>query len=208
MRSQACVASADCPSRAIDSSTVGRPSPGALPPPTADDPLINAIRQPLEVSSSPSAIARASMSSAVTCNIRWTGTVAVARPATYSASVASRMANVILSARRARISGWVRSRSTSAREPAMMPACGPPSSLSPLKQTRSTPAASEACTEGSPARSSSRQPLPMSSITGTPTARPACTRSASAGRSVKPSIRKFDGCTRRNSAVAGETTAV
>ena len=85
----------------------------------------------------------------------------------------------------------------------MIPACGPPSSLSPLKQTRSTPAAIDACTVGSPARSSTRQPLPMSSTTGTFIDRAAAIKSSSDGRSVNPSIRKLDGCTRRNMAVAG-----
>ena len=89
----------------------------------------------------------------------------------------------------------------------MMPHCGPPSSLSPLKHTRSTPAAIDACTDGSPARSSDRQPLPMSSTIGTFAWRARPTRSASAGRSVKPSMRKFDGCTRRNIAVAADTDA-
>ena len=46
-----------------------------------------------------------------------------------------------LSRRRARNSGLRRNRATSSRRPARIPACGPPSSLSPLKETRSTPAA-------------------------------------------------------------------
>ena len=140
--------------------------------------------------------------------MRCTGTVSRARPATYSSSVASSAANVSLSTRRARISGWVRRRSTSAVWPAMMPAWGPPSSLSPLKHTTPTPAAMEACTDGSPGRSPVSAPLPRSSATGTPTARPAATRSASDGRSVNPSTRKLDRCTRRISAVRGETAAV
>ena len=45
--------------------------------------------------------------------------------------------------RSARCSGWRRSRSTRSARPTTIPACGPPSSLSPLKQTRSAPAASD-----------------------------------------------------------------
>ncbi len=56
-----------------------------------------------------------------------------------SRSVPSSAASVSLSARSARWSGWRRSRSTSSARPATMPACGPPSSLSPEKQTRSAP---------------------------------------------------------------------
>ena len=43
--------------------------------------------------------------------------------------------------RTARASGWRRTRSTASRVPAMMPLCGPPSSLSPEKQTSVAPAA-------------------------------------------------------------------
>ena len=53
----------------------------------------------------------------------------------------SSAASVSLSARSARWSGWRRSRSTSSARPTTIPACGPPSSLSPEKQTRSAPAA-------------------------------------------------------------------
>ena len=59
-----------------------------------------------------------------------------------SCSVPSSAAIVSLSARSARCSGCRRSRSTRSARPATIPACGPPSSLSPLKQTRSAPAAS------------------------------------------------------------------
>ena len=56
----------------------------------------------------------------------------------------SSAASVSLSERRARWSGCRRSRSTRSARPATIPACGPPSSLSPEKQTRSAPAASAA----------------------------------------------------------------
>ena len=55
-------------------------------------------------------------------------------------SVPSSAASVSLSARSARWSGWRRSRSTSSARPTTIPACGPPRSLSPEKQTRSAPA--------------------------------------------------------------------
>ena len=55
--------------------------------------------------------------------------------------------------------------------PARMPACGPPSSLSPLNDTRFTPARMLSATSGSStpnARKSATQPLPRSSYKGTP----------------------------------------
>ena len=58
--------------------------------------------------------------------------------------------------------------------PARIPACGPPSSLSPLNETRSTPAARLSATSGSSmpkARRSTMQPLPRSSYTGMPRSR-------------------------------------
>ena len=70
-----------------------------------------------------------------------------------------------LSERRARWSGWRRRRSTRSARPATMPACGPPSSLSPEKQTRSAPAASAAAGVGSPSTSTSA-PEPRSSTSG------------------------------------------
>ncbi len=83
--------------------------------------------------------------------------------------------------RRARASGWSAHRPTSSALPAMMPACGPPSSLSPLNVTSEAPSASVCNAAGSSAsqagggpashgtRASSR-PLPRSTTTGTPSA--------------------------------------
>ena len=76
-------------------------------------------------------------------------------------------ASVSLSARSARWSGWRRSRSTSSARPTTIPACGPPSSLSPEKQTRSEPAARLSRAEGSPSRWT-RTPEPRSSTSGSP----------------------------------------
>jgi hypothetical protein len=64
--------------------------------------------------------------------------------------------------------------------------------LSPLKQTSAAPAAIEARTGGSSASSLST-PDPRSSITGTPSAHSASIPTSS----TKPTVRKFDGWTRR-----------
>ena len=72
--------------------------------------------------------------------------------------------------RREPLSGSFSMRSIQCLRPARMPACGPPSSLSPLKSTRSAPAATLARAIGSPAKpkrlKSSKAPLPISSMTG------------------------------------------
>jgi hypothetical protein len=52
--------------------------------------------------------------------------------------------DVILSTRSARASGLRRIASIGSRRPSRIPACGPPSSLSPEKQTTSTPSSSRA----------------------------------------------------------------
>ena len=80
----------------------------------------------------------------------------------------------------------------------MIPACGPPSSLSPEKQTRSAPASMLARAVGSSSRSgrSSSAPEPRSSISAT--SPPASSASSpSPGWAVNPTIRKLDWCTRR-----------
>ncbi len=65
-----------------------------------------------------------------------------------SLSVASRAASVSLPQRKARASGSFFFRITAAALPTMMPHCGPPMSLSPLKQTTSAPAADARLDEG------------------------------------------------------------
>ena len=47
-----------------------------------------------------------------------------------------------------------------------MPACGPPSNLSPLKQTTSTPARSDAATVGSPWNASRSMQGPTAQVVG------------------------------------------
>ena len=63
-------------------------------------------------------------------------------PARYSPSVAASAASVTLSGRTARASGSFRMRAMRSARPTMSPACGPPTSLSPLNVTTSAPAAS------------------------------------------------------------------
>ena len=85
------------------------------------------------------------------------------------------------------------SRAIHSSEPRMMPAWGPPSSLSPEKLMMSTPARTLSITVGSPwmpMRSrSKKQPLPRSSITGRPCLRPRATRSCRGTLSEKPRMR-------------------
>ena len=75
----------------------------------------------------------------------------------------------------------------------MTPACGPPSSLSPLNSVRSAPAAMLSRGSGSPGRPSRAKsksaPLPASSITGTPCFLPSATSSARETDFVKPDTR-------------------
>ena len=74
--------------------------------------------------------------------------------------------------RSARASGWRRQVAIASAPPARMPACGPPSSLSPEKQTRSQPSRSASRASGSPASSSasSSAPEPTSKTSGRPAA--------------------------------------
>ena len=120
-----------------------------------------------------------------------------------SASVPSRAASVSLSARSARCSGWRRRRSTSSPRPTTIPACGPPSSLSPEKQTRSEPAAMLDAAVGSSPTSAS-EPEPRSSTSHRPASCATRARSSVVGLCVKPTIRKFDWWTRRRSAVSAD----
>jgi hypothetical protein len=81
----------------------------------AEAPFTTSARQPwLPRIALATASARARISAAVMVSMRCTGTVVRARPATYSASVASSAAYVILSTRKARISGCLRMRSIGA----------------------------------------------------------------------------------------------
>ena len=95
-----------------------------------------------------------------------------ARPARYSPSVAATPARIALSGRIARASGSRRSRAIRSARPTISPACGPPTSLSPLNTTTSAPAASRSAGVGSwaspKAAVSSSAPEPRSSMTSAP----------------------------------------
>ena len=120
----------------------GSVRPGVVPPPMVERPsTISQSYEPDGSRAAATAPARASMDSGVRVSMRRTGTVSRARPAAYSVSVPASAAYVILSARNARISGCRRICASGSFLPRMMPACGPPRSLSPLTQTTSTPAA-------------------------------------------------------------------
>ena len=71
--------------------------------------------------------------------------------------------------------GWRRSRSTSSASPNSRPACGPPSSLSPLAVTRSAPSRSTVVASGSSGSSGcgASSPEPMSATSGRAAASPA-----------------------------------
>ena len=103
------------------------------------------------------------------------GCRAVARPARYSPRVAATAAIVTLSGRMARASGSRRIRATRSARPTMSPACGPPTSLSPLNVTRSAPAARRSrrhrlVGQTERARCRAGRPMPRSSMTIAPCA--------------------------------------
>jgi hypothetical protein len=126
--------------------------------------------------------------------------------------VASSAASVSLSGRSARISGWRPIRASAAAPPTMMPACGPPSSLSPEKHTTSSPAATASATLTAGGRPSARcsaagkrQPDPRSNIDSRPCARASAASSLAATSSVNPRSSKFERCTLSSSAVRGDS---
>ena len=137
---------------------------------------------------------------AIICQI---GIVRSARPARYSPSVAATAASVALSGRIARASGSLRILATRSARPTTNPACGPPTSLSPLNVTTSEPAARRSLGIGSwvsPKRAVSRSaPLPRSSTTIAPWRWASSATSRASGASTNPCWVKFDGCTRSTS---------
>ena len=122
------------------------------------------------------------------------------------ASLRARRGRACRSAARGAADGAAGGSTRSAR-PTTIPACGPPSSLSPLKQTRSAPSASEPRAVGS-SPTSTKAPEPRSSSSGRPCARATAASSFSDGRSAKPTTRKFDWCTRRSSAASAVAARV
>ena len=109
----------------------------------------------------------------------------------YRGSRAPSAARVILSTRNARFIGLRRRAATRSARPATTPDWGPPSSLSPLKVTRSAPFASASRgvgSRGSPNLSSAtRVPLPRSCTHGTPRSRAREASPAGSGAAVNPS---------------------
>ena len=89
--------------------------------------------------------------------------------------------------------------------PTIIPAWGPPSNLSPEKETTSTPAFIESCTVGSYSKPYSlrsiKTPLPISSITGMSFSLPSLQSSSIDTLSVNPSILKLLVCTFKNAPV-------
>ena len=71
---------------------------------------------------------------------------------------------VSLSIRSARASGWRRKRAIRSASPAMIPACGPPSNLSPLAVTTFAPARSAPAMSGSSGRSRSGRQQPRADV--------------------------------------------
>ena len=140
-----------------------------------------------------------SRASTETAICRQTGISRTATPARYSPSVAATAARIVLSGRIARASGSRRSFATRSARPTTNPACGPPTSLSPLNVTRSAPAASRSAGVGSWARPnaavSSSAPEPRSSTTIAPCACAAVGKRRGIGRlgePLLPEVRRMD----------------
>ncbi len=108
-------------------------------------------------------------------------------------NVASSAATSIFPIRSARARGFFLMLLIAAALPTIMPACGPPMSLSALKQATSTPALMLSCAIGSGPRPIFRQmtsaPLPRSSIIGRSCSRATLARSSIPGSSKKPTMR-------------------
>ena len=103
----------------------------------------------------------------------------VAVRAKYASTVSCNADNTNPPGRNARANGCAAHAFTRSARPAMMPLCGPPINLSPLKVTKSAPAANDWRAAGSPfnqlggpsgnhGQAESRRPEPMSATTGTP----------------------------------------
>ena len=113
--------------------------------------------------------------------------------------------------RRARASGWRRIRSISVALPTRMPACGPPSSLSPEKQTTSAPSRSVCGTVGSPGKgyspASSSAPLPKSTTSGISRLFARDASSPTDADAVNPTTRKLLVCTFKSAATSPSAQA-
>jgi hypothetical protein len=128
----------------------------------------------------------------------------------WRSTVSWRAERISLSHRRALKNGSFLIAATSFVRPAITPACGPPSSLSPLNTTRSTPFFSTSPAVGScspPPSASVRKtaPVPRSSTNGTFFAFATAAISSVGGDSTKPPMKKLLRCTFSTSAVAFPT---
>ena len=140
---------------------------GNAPPPTLASLFTARAVEPTVANDSVAARARSPRLSMDAPSIASTGISRMACAGSrYKASVASSAARVSLSTRYDRASGFRRSSAMAARSPTMIPACGPPSSLSPLIITSVAPARNASRAVGSPVRpmasSGSNRPLPRS----------------------------------------------
>ena len=111
--------------------------------------------------------------------------------------------------------GSRRRRSIASRRPTHRPACGAPSSLSPLNVTTSTPLSTASATSVSPPTRSPRafmlgssmSPEPRSQAVATSCRRPSSAMAAGSTSLVKPTTRKFEGCTFMSSPVSAVSAA-
>ena len=139
------------PMRSVGISWVGSDPPPAIERPVTS--LISILSGNVRRSIAASRFARFLTSATGSVSARRTRMSARASAGRrYFTIVASSAANVSLSIRSARFSGFFRIVSIKARLPRMSPAWGPPSSLSPLKVTTSAPAARQSRTVGSRSR--------------------------------------------------------
>ena len=184
-------------SKAMLAANVGMSHSGSAPPPARATSGTTSMRaQPAGTalrSASARRSARTRTASSGSESMRSVGMEASARSGSrYRRSVASSAASVILSRRIARASGFFFRRPISCLDPTTMPACGPPSSLSPENDTRSHPPRSDSATVGSACAPKQARlmnaPDPWSSYTSTsPSALAARRRSFSASASARSS---------------------
>jgi len=176
---------------------------GADPPPMTA--RVGTTRAPLARMSLSSFRARFFTSMSGSVIILRTGMLAVF-PWARSFRVSPREAMVNLSTRTARCSGCLAMVSTRSALPRMMPAWGPPSTLSPLKHSTSEPCCRHEGTVHSPgmpwAARSKGTPEPMSTKTGMPNSLPSAASSPISTSSVNPTTEKLLRCTFMMSPVA------
>ena len=193
------------PSGTISIVTDGMTERGKVPPPTLPLPRPTLICKGSPRNRAKIFAARARNSSFEVCNKASTG-MSETLPQRCASVVTWSAARHSLSQRSARKSGSRLSEVMKRCLPAMMPACGPPKSLSPLKQTKSAPsfrasAGIGSCSSGAKEAVDASAPLPKSTTNGIRRLRASCAISCVRGDSTKPSIKKLLRCTLRIIAV-------